>query len=158
MTAFVGAGLHLTGFGGLVILSWKSKGIKNMWRSQQVRVGTTSNTFEGSPQLVTQTVKTPPAVQETWVQSLGGEDPLEEGMATHSSILAWRIPRTEEPGRLQSMESQRVRHDGATKDTPQQGTWLVTDTPKSIEGMNSCFKSHGQNLRANNETSGAFFY
>ena len=44
---------------------------------------------------------------ESWVQSLGCEDPLEEGMATHSSIFAWRIPWTEEPGRLQSMESQR---------------------------------------------------
>ena len=51
------------------------------------------------------------AMQETWVQSLGWEDPLEEGLATHSRILAWRIPWTDEPGRLQSMESQRVRHD-----------------------------------------------
>ena len=50
-----------------------------------------------------QTVKNLPAVQETWVQSLGQEDPLEKGMATHSSILAWRIPWTEEPGGLQSM-------------------------------------------------------
>ena len=50
-------------------------------------------------------------MQETWVQSLGGEDPLEEGMATHSSVLAWRIPWTEEPGGLQSKESQKVRHD-----------------------------------------------
>ena len=50
-------------------------------------------------------------VQETWVQSLGGEDPLEEGMATHSSILAWRIPWAEEPGRLHSMGSQRVGHN-----------------------------------------------
>ena len=49
--------------------------------------------------------------QETWVQSLGGEGPLENGMATHSSIPAWRIPRTEEPGALQSMGSQRHRHD-----------------------------------------------
>ena len=49
--------------------------------------------------------------QETQVQSLGQEDPLEEEMATHSSILAWKIPWTEEPGRLQSMGSQRVRHD-----------------------------------------------
>ena len=49
--------------------------------------------------------------QETWVQSLGREDPLEEGMATHSSILAWRIPWTEEPGRLQSIGSQTVGHD-----------------------------------------------
>ena len=56
-------------------------------------------------------VKNLPAMQETWVQSLGQEDPLEEGMATHSSILAWRIPWTEEPGGLQSMRSQRVRHD-----------------------------------------------
>ena len=55
------------------------------------------------------TVKNLPAVQEpweTWVQSLGQEDPLEKGMATHSSMRAWRIPRTEEPGRLQSMGSQ----------------------------------------------------
>ena len=49
--------------------------------------------------------------QETRDQSLGQEDPLEEGMATHSSILAWRIPRAEEPGGLQSMGLQRVRHD-----------------------------------------------
>ena len=54
-------------------------------------------------------VKYLPAMQETRVQSLGGEDPLEKGMATHSSILAWRIPWTEEPGGLQSTESQRVR-------------------------------------------------
>ena len=59
-------------------------------------------------------VKNPPAMQkpqEMQVQSLGQEDPLEEGMATHSSILARRIPWTEEPGRLQSMGSQRVGHD-----------------------------------------------
>ena len=61
-------------------------------------------------------VKNPPAMQkpqEMQVQSLGQEDPLEEGMATHSSILARRIPWTEEPGRLQSMGSQRVGHDGS---------------------------------------------
>ena len=58
--------------------------------------------------MVAQMVKNPPAMQETWVPSLGREDPLREGMATHSSILAWRIPWTEEPGRLQSMRSQRV--------------------------------------------------
>ena len=51
------------------------------------------------------------AMWETWVQSLGWEDPLEKGMATHSSILAWRIPLPEEPDRLQSMGSQGVRHD-----------------------------------------------
>ena len=56
------------------------------------------------PSLVAQTVKNPPAVQETWVRSLGWKDPLEKGMATHSNILTWRIPWTEEPGRLQSMK------------------------------------------------------
>ena len=55
--------------------------------------------------LVVQTVKNPPAMRETWVQSLGWEDPLEKGMATHSGILAWRISCTEEPGGLQSMRS-----------------------------------------------------
>ena len=56
-------------------------------------------------------VKNLPTMQETWVRSLGWEDPLEKGMATHPSILAWRIPWTEEPGRLQSMGSQDVGHD-----------------------------------------------
>ena len=63
------------------------------------------------------TIKNPPAVQETRVRSLGRGDPLEKEMATHSSILAWKIPQTEEPGGLQSMGSQRVRHDWATKNT-----------------------------------------
>ena len=58
-----------------------------------------------------QTVKRLPAMRETWVQVLGWEDPLEKAMATHSSILAWRIPWTEEPGGLQSMGSQRVGQD-----------------------------------------------
>ena len=56
-------------------------------------------------------VKNLPARQETWVRFLGREDPLEKSMATHSSILAWRIPWTEDPGGLQSMGSQRVRHE-----------------------------------------------
>ena len=56
-------------------------------------------------------------MQETWVRSLGQEDPLEKEMAIHSSTIAWKIPRTEEPGRLQSMGSQRVRHDWATSHT-----------------------------------------
>ena len=55
-----------------------------------------------------QLVKSPPAMRETWIRSLGQEDPLEKEMATQSSILAWRIPRTEESGGLQSMGSQRV--------------------------------------------------
>ena len=64
--------------------------------------------------LVAQTVKNPPAMWETWVWTLGSEDPLEKGTATHSSILVWRIPWREKPGRLQSTGSQRVGHDQAT--------------------------------------------
>ena len=64
--------------------------------------------------LVAQTVKNPLAMWETRVQSLGWEDLLEKGMATHSSILAWRIPWTEKPGGLQSLGSQRVGHDSET--------------------------------------------
>ena len=67
---------------------------------------TLSKGFSGA-----QMVKKLPTVQETQVRSLDEEGPLEKGMATHSSILAWRIPWTEEPGGLQSMGSQRVRHD-----------------------------------------------
>ena len=58
-----------------------------------------------------QVVKNLPATQETWGQSLGREDPLEEEVTIHSRILAWRVPWTEEPGGLQSMGSQRVRHN-----------------------------------------------
>ena len=71
------------------------------------------------PSLVAHTVKNPPTMRETWVWSLGWDEPLEEGMATHSSILAWRIPWTEEPGGIQSMGSQRVRHNWATKHSTQ---------------------------------------
>ena len=61
--------------------------------------------------LVAQTVKNPPAMQDTWVQSLGGEDHLEKEMETHSTVLAWRISWTEKPGGLQSTRSQRAGHD-----------------------------------------------
>ena len=69
--------------------------------------------------LVAWLVNNTPAMRETWVQSLGWEDPLEEGMATHSSILAWRIPWTQEPGGLQSMASQKVGHSWMTKHSTQ---------------------------------------
>ena len=65
--------------------------------------------YAGFP--VTQMVESPPTMQETWVQCLDWEGNLEKGMAAHSSILAWRIPWTEEPGGLQSMGSQRIEHD-----------------------------------------------
>ena len=61
--------------------------------------------------LLAQRVKCLPTMRETWVQSLGQEDPLEKEMVTHSRTLAWKIPWMEKPGRLQSMGSQRVRHD-----------------------------------------------
>ena len=64
--------------------------------------------------LVAQMVKRLPTMRETWVRSLGWEDPLEKEMATHSSILAWKIPWTGDPGRLQSIQSQRARHDWVT--------------------------------------------
>ena len=75
-------------------------------------------------------VRNSAAVQETQVQSLKGEDPLQEGMATHSSILSWRMPWTEEPGRLQSMGLQGVGHDLVTKPPPVRtgGHGFVTDT------------------------------
>ena len=70
-------------------------------------------------------------MQETWVWSLGREDPLEKEMAIHSSILAWEIPWTEEPGGLQSMGSQRVGHNLATK---QQQQYTVKQTRKAVNG------------------------
>ena len=71
---------------------------------------------DGSTSLVFQIVKNLPTMLETWVWSLGQEDPLEKGMTTHFSILAWRIPWTEEPGVLQAMGSWRVRHNGVTNE------------------------------------------
>ena len=67
-------------------------------------------TLKEESALVAHRLKSPPAMRETWVRSLGPEDPLEKEMATHSSVLAWRIPGTGEPGWLQSTGSQRVRH------------------------------------------------
>ena len=77
--------------------------------------------------LVAQRLKCLPAMRETWVQSLGREDPLEKEMATHSSILAWRISWMEEPGGLQSMGSQRVGHDWATSLTHDIGVESLDD-------------------------------
>ena len=64
---------------------------------------------------LTQVVKNLPAMRETWLPSLGWEDPLEKGRAIHSSILVWEIPRTEEPGGLKFMGSRRIGHDSVTK-------------------------------------------
>ena len=81
-----------------------------------------TNINKGLYLLVTQIIKIPPAVQETQVQSLGQEDPLEKGMATHSSILAWKIPWREEPRRLQSTGLQRFEPDWA--DTTEKLSYL----------------------------------
>ena len=92
---------------------------RNPWRGSRQRPAATERrtclllcTHQGFPD--GQMIKNPPAMQEPSVWFLGWEDPLEKGMATHSSILAWRIPWIEEPGGLQSMGSQRVRHDWVT--------------------------------------------
>ena len=74
-------------------------------------------------------------MQETWVRSLGQEDPLEKEMATYSSILAWEIPRTEEPGGLQFMGLQRVGHDLVTEHSPRRGWHLLmagANTPRCV--------------------------
>ena len=92
--------------------------------------------------LVAQLVKNLPVMQETWVQSLGQEDPLENIMAAHSSILAWRIPWTEEPGRLQSMGLQRVGHDWVTFTL----CWLYkigSEVSESRSVVSNSLRSHG---------------
>ena len=96
-------------------------GLSLIWEEMALMSGFSASRLQGTVQgpfisgrtkasLVAQIVKNLSAMQETQVRSLGMKDPLEKGMATHFSSLAWRIPWTEEP-RLQSMESQRVRHD-----------------------------------------------
>ena len=91
--------------------------------------------------LVTHMVKNLPAMRETWVQSLGWEDSLEKGMATHSSILAWRIPWAEEPDELESMGSQRVRPKWATRHS----------TARHEQGWKGRLK--GPNIQNNNAMS-----
>ena len=88
------------------------------------------NLPSGKNYLVAQKLKYLPAMWEVWVPSLGREDPLEKEMATHSSILAWRISWTEEPGGLQSMGSQRVGHNSATKQQ-QQHVAVAVEAPRS---------------------------
>ena len=78
-------------------------------------------------------VKNLPAMPETWVQSLGWEDPLEKGMTTHSSILARIIPLTEEPGGLQSMGSQRVEHNRATNTHTHTHTQILRTSHKAVK-------------------------
>ena len=98
----------------------------NYWPTREFPVhtllmeGYNANSTDGNLKISTE-IKYPggsdgkvPTIQETWVRSLGQEDPLEKEMATHFSILAWKIPWTKEPGRLQSMGSQRVGHDWVT--------------------------------------------
>ena len=85
-----------------------------------------------------QTVKKLLVMQETWVWSLGWEDPLEKGMATHSSILAWRIPWTEEPGRIQFIGYQRVGHDWVTFSSSHVWMWEL-DYKENWAPKNWCF-------------------
>ena len=101
------------------VLWWVLYPCYSIYFSQQLCELDVSICILGFPgTLVAQRVKHLPAMQETWVRSLSQEDPLEKEMATHSSTLAWKIPWTEKPGRLQSMGSQRVEHNWATSLTP----------------------------------------
>ena len=95
------------GMNSLVFCLLYSPGFEYKWFIWEIRYNWAS--------LVAQVIKNPPAIQKTRVQSLGQEDHLEKEMATHSSLLAWKILRTEEPSGLQSMGSQGVRHDWVTK-------------------------------------------
>ena len=81
-----------------------------------------------------------------WVRSLGWEDPLEKSMATHSSILAWRIPWTEEPGVLQSTRSERVGHDLATEEQQKQENWKTNKQHLYIETMQLLFVAWANNV------------
>ena len=87
--------------------------------------------------LVAQTVKNLPAVRETWVQSLGWEDPLEKEVSTHCSILSRKIPWTEEPGRLQSMESQSIRHNWMTNTFSAKLAWFLGEGP--VQVLENCY-------------------
>ena len=86
----------------------ESESVPPAWAPREGLEKKNSCTIYTGASLVAQAVKSLPPMQETWVRSLAQEDPLEEGMTTHSSILAWGIPWTEEPGGLQSMGSQRI--------------------------------------------------
>ena len=109
--------------------------------------------------LVTQSVKSLPAIQETRVLSLGQEDPLEKEMATHPGILAWRIPWTEEPGRLQPMGVIRVGHDLATKSPTKlninknqaEMKNTITDIKNILEGIGTSLVVQGLRLCAPNK-------
>ena len=96
------------------LVSYSPWGLKELDTTEGLHFHFLSSVTCSQASLMAQAVKSSFAMRETWVQSLGQEDPLEKGMATHSSILAWRIPWAEEPGGLQSLGSQRVRHDWAT--------------------------------------------
>ena len=118
-------------FGFTGLFSLQSTGLSRVFSSTTIQK---HQIFTAQPSsLVAQMVKHLPAMQETRVRSLGWEDLLEKKTATHSSTLAWKIPRTEEPGRLQSMGLQRVRHDWATSlslsymhwETNHLSEWLV---------------------------------
>ena len=111
----LGKTLMLGGIGGRRSRSWTRAGVWPPHAKSWTRLSDWTDWLNCNLEMpaspMAQMVLNQPAMQEAWVRSLGGEDPLEKEMATHSSILAWRIPWTEEPGRLQSTGSQRVGHD-----------------------------------------------
>ena len=128
LQGFLGTGRTLMCFLGQHMPIW-------FWQATSSLVG----------RFFTHTVKNLPAMRETRVWSLGQEEPLEEGMATHSGILAWRIPRTEEPGKLKSMVSQRVRHDWATNTHTHK---LLLSDPKPLNFLKLVLKEMFPSLHA----------
>ena len=101
-----------------------------------------------------QMVKNLPAIQETWVRFLGQEDSLEKGMATHSNILAQRIPWTEEAGELQSMESHRVRHDWVTNTHTHTWYWKMSPPGWKVSNMLLGKSGRHTNSSRKNEVAG----
>ena len=108
--------------------------LSKLWEIVKDRAGWHAAVHEvAKTSLVAQTVKRLSTMQETRVRSLGWEDPLEKEMAIHSSTIAWKIPWTEEPGRLQSMGSQRVGHNWATSRSRSHSGWTTATRGKGAE-------------------------
>ena len=129
---------HMSGILRKVFIFWDSNQIQSgILLAQETAPDTVMRLFKTS--LVAQMVKCLPTLQETQVRSLGGEDPLEKEMANHSSTLAWKIPRTEEPGRLQFMGLQRVRHDWVTS---LHFFFFLTESEKGVFSTVCAWSSH----------------
>ena len=140
---------HISCIGRQILYCWATREAFSSTAEAYIGAGTMVNSLSSSAQnwvqvhqqasLVAQTAKLLPIMQETWVRSLGREDPLEKEMATHSSILAWKIPWTNEHGRLQSVRLQRAGHEWTTSLSLHTNNWasqvaLVIKNPPASAG------------------------